>query len=967
MNHGARGRHRPQALLLALIVGLVSSEVRADGLADEAELHFQRGASSYQKGDFSSAIEHFLASNRLVPNQRVVFNIARTYEQLKAWPEAYRYYVDVIGRATGAELEAANAAMQRLAPNVAVLEVTTEPVGATIFIDRKDLGSRGKAPRPLALTEGRYRVIAELPGYEPRSTDAVEVKQGATVRVTLKLERIVGRVKIALNGAAHARVRVDDEAGPVACNAPCELPLPEGAHDLFFAAEGAFAPPRKLIVEGRRTTEVTVAMRPLSGIVVVSTPEAGALVAIDGRTAGFTPAVVRDVPAGRRRLRLAMRGYAPIEREIEVRPTEQLDLGVQELVPQREVTAVSRHAEELDDAPSSVSIIDRREIEAFGYPTIAEALRGQRGISLTNDRAYTSIAVRGVGQPNDYGNRLLVLADGQPLNDNLLNSSYIGSDGRGDLHDVERIEVVRGPGSLLYGAGALAGVVNLVTRSREEPSGVHVGVGTYDDAVARGRGGFHLHFGRDSGVWASAWGAHSNGFAGVVPETGKAPQSVSGLEQFTGGGTAGRAYWGPATVQWFVHERSQSIPVGVAHTIVGDPRTVFDDRRMMAEARVEPKLGDSVQLLLRAHANQYAFNGTYAVNGTTRFPNAIENLERYEGTWLGGEARIVYSPSARLRATLGGEAQWHPTATLDGHSLLDGGTSAAPYLDARRPYQVGAAYALAEGSPVSWMRLSGGMRLDAFSTVGVIVVPRGAIIVKPRPGGTLKIMGGRAFRLPSMYEQHYNDGGESQKQAGKLSPESIVSGEVEYTQRFREDWVVLGAAHGSFIENLIASVPDSSAKNAPAQYRNQNNALVVGGDGELRREWRRGLMLAATYSYQNARYVSGANSGSRVLNVPDHLAGFRTVIPVVPELLSAALRMALEAPRRLQGGGATSTDVVADVVFSGEVRAYGVRYALGLYNVADRRYEVPVSLTFASRTMPQNGRTLLLDLIYSYP
>src|SRR5678809_671487 len=66
----------------------------ADGVADEADLQFTMGAESYTKGDFTSALQHFLASNRLVANRNVIFNIARAYEQLGLFPDAYRYYVD---------------------------------------------------------------------------------------------------------------------------------------------------------------------------------------------------------------------------------------------------------------------------------------------------------------------------------------------------------------------------------------------------------------------------------------------------------------------------------------------------------------------------------------------------------------------------------------------------------------------------------------------------------------------------------------------------------------------------------------------------------------------------------------------------------------------------------------------------------------------------------------------------------
>ena len=75
------------ALVLFWILVAAAPPARADGLADEAELHFQLGASRYQRGEFTEALEHFLLSNRLVPNRRVLFNIARSYEQLKQYAD----------------------------------------------------------------------------------------------------------------------------------------------------------------------------------------------------------------------------------------------------------------------------------------------------------------------------------------------------------------------------------------------------------------------------------------------------------------------------------------------------------------------------------------------------------------------------------------------------------------------------------------------------------------------------------------------------------------------------------------------------------------------------------------------------------------------------------------------------------------------------------------------------------------
>ena len=125
----------------------------------------------------------------------------------------------------------------------------------------------------------------------------------------------------------------------------------------------------------------------------------------------------------------------------------------------------------MDEAPSSVSIIPQRELQALKLPDHREALRGVPGVYAWNDRSYQAIGFRGLGRLGSYGNRVLVLVDGHPLNDNWLGSSYVGYDARVGLDDVERIEVVRGPGSVLYGTSAFSGVVNLVTRKPTRAGG----------------------------------------------------------------------------------------------------------------------------------------------------------------------------------------------------------------------------------------------------------------------------------------------------------------------------------------------------------------------------------------------------------------------------------------------------------------------------------------------------------------
>ena len=128
----------------------------------------------------------------------------------------------------------------------------------------------------------------------------------------------------------------------------------------------------------------------------------------------------------------------------------------------------------LSEAPSSVSVVTAETIKLFGYRTLADLLRAQRGFFVSDDRNYSYAGVRGFGRSGDYNTRLLVLVDGHRINDNTYDSVTIGNDFIIDLDLVERVEIIRGPASSLYGNNAFFGVVNLITRHGKGLSGLEL-------------------------------------------------------------------------------------------------------------------------------------------------------------------------------------------------------------------------------------------------------------------------------------------------------------------------------------------------------------------------------------------------------------------------------------------------------------------------------------------------------------
>jgi iron complex outermembrane receptor protein len=170
-------------------------------------------------------------------------------------------------------------------------------------------------------------------------------------------------------------------------------------------------------------------------------------------------------------------------------PTRDLaDLSLEELA-NIEVTSVSKSAEPLADAPASIFVITNDDIRRAGVRTLAEALRLAPNLQVARTSA-NSYAISARGFNNSIGNKLLVLIDGRTVYTPLFSGVFWDQQDV-MLEDVERIEVISGPGATLWGANAVNGVINVITRSSRDTQGAlaAVGAGNLDQGVALRYGG----------------------------------------------------------------------------------------------------------------------------------------------------------------------------------------------------------------------------------------------------------------------------------------------------------------------------------------------------------------------------------------------------------------------------------------------------------------------------------------------
>ena len=199
-------------------------------------------------------------------------------------------------------------------------------------------------------------------------------------------------------------------------------------------------------------------------------------------------------------------------------PSELKKLSVEQLLDV-DVTSVSKYPEKLSAAAAAVTVLTPEDLERSGVTNIPDALRLVPGLDVAQVDAHTwAISSRGF---NDvFANKLLVLMDGRTVYTPLFSGVFWEVQDT-FLQDIDRIEVIRGPGATLWGANAVNGVINIITKSARDTQGffIYGGTGSEEQGFGGIRYGFKIdddayirfytkYFNRDSSVLADDSDGH---------------------------------------------------------------------------------------------------------------------------------------------------------------------------------------------------------------------------------------------------------------------------------------------------------------------------------------------------------------------------------------------------------------------------------------------------------------------------
>jgi outer membrane receptor protein involved in Fe transport len=450
-----------------------------------------------------------------------------------------------------------------------------------------------------------------------------------------------------------------------------------------------------------------------------------------------------------------------------------------------EVTGASRVAGRRSESAGSVSVVSRDEIEALGWRTLGEALRSLRGTMLVNDRTYDYAGVRGFYASGDYNTRVLILIDGNRVNDRLYDQAYLGGEFPLEISEIERIEFIPGQGSAVYGANALFGVINVITRGTGTRGG-SAGIGLGRDGERWWRA--HWQQPTEEGGWRlAASRLRRDGAAlayplqrdvgadrrGPQPADGQTSSSaaVPGLEAETREQL--RARWDHAGTSFSaIHsDRRQGVP-WAAGLVFGDARNAYRDTFTLLSLQHETMATASEQLTGQLHAGQYRFVGDYVVD----YPPVTLNRDIGRGRWWGGELRLTSTRFEGHRLVAG--LEWERSAELTQRNFdVEPGTDR--YLDDERRAQRGALFAEDQIRFGAEWTLHLGGRVDQVRGEGGASSPRVALAWRPADDWHFKAIHGRAFRRANAYEAYYAvDAPGGYRRNPALGPERVRGDEL---------------------------------------------------------------------------------------------------------------------------------------------------------------------------------------------
>lgn len=655
-------------------------------------------------------------------------------------------------------------------------------------------------------------------------------------------------------------------------------------------------------------------------------------------------------------------------------------------------------AKPLHLAPSVASVITAKDIKAMGWHTLDEALESVPGlhVSRSSNRLNSLISMRGIH--TDMNAQIVLMINGMPIKEQI--NGYRAVRFTLPVENIARIEVVRGPGSAIYGADAFAGVINIVTKDASEIDGANVGAraGSFGTRDAWAQYGGHLS---NWDVALSLEYSHSDGDRDRIVRSdfqtildggsGGASLTPGPLETryklFNTSLTANHGHWNI----WFNNWNLKDAGVGAGAAEALDPVGSSDvnlysvllgysnkDFGKYSELDARVSYRDTTernryQILPPAAAAPIGADGNLCLPpictvpaGVVMFPDGYLGNPSGLSKEIRSELAITYKRfiGQRIRTAIGFEHFTTDTeetknfgpgvltsplpASRDGTVVDVTGTANIFMPDVTRTVRYLSLQDEWQFAP-DW-ELTAGVRYDDYSDFGSTTNPRLALVWATDYNLTSKLLYGRAFRAPTFGELYYKNnpvltGNRS------LSPETVDMLELAFDYRPTFDWTTTLGVFGYRSTDMIEYVSGTA----------QNTGKYKGKGAEAEAIWKPGNIwqIKANIALQ---YAENVNNGQVVANAPRsqaYLAGVWQ--PVSAWSVSTQAKWVGNRPRAAADSRAAIADyALVDLAIRYQPTRAGWEIAASLRNVFDKDAREPSNGVIPD-DYPLEGRAVYLE------
>ncbi|MFH1724742.1 MAG: TonB-dependent receptor [Elusimicrobiota bacterium] len=503
-----------------------------------------------------------------------------------------------------------------------------------------------------------------------------------------------------------------------------------------------------------------------------------------------------------------------------------------------EVVTASKFAESLADAPGVVSVITKDELERFGGTTLKDIL--ERVPSLIGSTVYMTdrsmIAVRG-DQFTNSGSHVLLMINGRPVREVLEGGIKSEMLETFPVNIIERIEVVKGPGSVLYGSEAFSGTINIITEEADKTGATVTGLGGQtgaygtlgkvkyrdDDLSIIAAGRYHEKPG-----WNTAWDYT------VAPNVNTRHVSIPDK----GPGAYLQVDYKNLRLMSSHHQWE-------SYYFLPDYMGAFEALGFARWTKTFADLGYKKEMSEKWTTN---FNITYS--RSTFEVSSWPDIERDSYELLAEWANIV-KPAEKLAIVSGATLNYRTgEELLRGTGLIN---------DSHRTS--GRFYAQADYWPHPKIKLLAGLQANKVEHIDLNVVPRAGVILRPASRINIKALYSQAFRAPSINETGLDHPAMKGNPGLECEKVSTIDIGVNYLGER-----IQGGVNYFFSKQSGVIFQDRSGKYALPTYDNMDEIEHQGFELEGKSYIRRRFFLTGSALYQKSRNKAGDNTVSPLAN-----------------------------------------------------------------------------------------------------